>query len=230
MVVDVLFKFLSKPIFPVMLGACLVLIISYSLWQSYESPSRDIPIIRVNNPLPVRVPPEDEGGTEVEHRGLLVFDVLDGIEHQADIVMENPSQTKSQEIGRHVMPLEGQDVIAMLIKEQQNEASIVSDMPSLKGADPNKAIPLLNQFPHDFGIQIGAFKSFDTASRSARTVQRNEPSLANLKLYLVRAEHQKTGLFYRAILGPVSDQKTAFELCDILSKSRINCVVVGGKI
>ena len=121
-----------------------------------------------------------------------------------------------------------------------SQEKVASMTPSLaeiapKEGTPAKTPPPLSAAPLDehvaskdlWRVQIGAFRSADTAQEIWTSLQKRHEDLLNThKLFTVYVDLQDKGVFHRAQIGVFEERTTAVSLCDELNSRGQSCYVV----
>lgn len=215
-------------------GAVIILSLFVAvIFYLYDDNSAMAPIHVEAPKTAVRERPEERGGMQVDHQDKVIFDQRDGVQQRGEVKLEAQPETPVEEIPDEPASDPIADVIEKTVEETPADADpapavskpapVTEKTVESKTEDTSEpAVSLENSFR----VQLGAYGSENSASRSWRTVRGRFATYFSGKQ--AQYEPVQTGdrTLYRLRVGPFENRAAADQVCLALRAQEQACIVV----
>lgn len=186
----------------------------------------------------VKERPQERGGMKVDHQDKVIFDQRDGVQQRGEVKLEAQPETPVEEVPDEP----ANDPIADVIEQTATETpatatpATATPEPAVSKPEPAAEKPAESKpepasepavsLENSFRVQLGAYGSENSASRSWRTVR------GRFATYFAGKQPQyepvQTGdrTLYRLRVGPFENRAAADQVCLALRAQEQACIVV----
>lgn len=202
----------------ILVGLSTAVLICFGLmiWFSYTSENEEggpIPVVRADNAV-VKEKPDEPGGKEIPFQDKEVFDRVDNLPKEAEVVMASSAE----------IPLK-RPVAEEIAPPAEEEVAEVIEEVAEKAAPQAKSVAVATK--GNFMVQVGAFAERAKAETHWATVKsKNSSALSALNPSYMRVDLGERGTLYRVRGGMIESREAADKVCADLKKNNQSCLVV----